>query len=58
MPLLYKSKFFGARTRPLMKAWGDERLSFVSYWKPFSKVLIGLFPHQFCNIYVLDAQKK
>lgn len=59
MPLLYKSRFFRAkRHKNFDESLGRREGYLLSpLGNLFQKVLIGLFPHQFCNIYVLDAQK-
>jgi SAM-dependent methyltransferase len=59
MPLLYKSRFFRAKGHKEFDESLGRREGYLlsPLGNLFQKVLIGLFPHQFCNIYVLDAKK-
>jgi SAM-dependent methyltransferase len=60
MPLLYKTRLFRAQGHKTF----DESLGRREGYKlstlgqTIQGLLIGLFPHQFCNIYVLDAEKR
>jgi len=59
MPLLYKSRFFRAKGHKAFDESLGRRDGYLlsPLGNLFQKVLIRLFPHQFCNLYVLDAKK-
>lgn len=59
MPILYKFAFFRSSSH---KKFDENKARTEGYRLSFlgnliTKVLIKLFPHQFCNIYVLIAEK-
>jgi SAM-dependent methyltransferase len=60
MPLLYKSRFFRAKGHKRFDESLGRREGYLlsPLGNLLQKLLIGLFPHQFCNIYVLNAEKK
>ena len=59
MPLFYKFKFFRSKTHKIFnESLGrKEGYKLNSIGKILQGLLIKIFPHQFCNIYVLFAHK-
>ena len=59
MPLLYKTRFFRAKNhKDFDESLGRREGYLLSpLGSLLQKLLIGFCPHQFCNIYVLHAEK-